>query len=304
MDSPGGQRPAVAKRHVTSYTQQEMEGADEVIVTSTAIVVEEWQESAGFLHSPNPSPFPIKAIILDRVRGLLGLLVLSLFFLTFILQPFRIPSESMERTLLVGDFLLVNKVVFASAGPWGWLLPYRQPVRGDTLVFRFPLDGDDHIVKRIVGVGGDALHLRNGVVYRNGVPLIEPYTRQVAALWPRFLRDPFRDDFPNARYVDPGVDAHWWFQLQRVRSGEDVVVPGNDYFVLGDNRNYSRDSRYWGFVPTENVVGMPMLIYFSVREPSRTDPDPSPAQDDRLGNSTLGRLFRFARWDRVLRVVR
>jgi signal peptidase I len=205
----------------------------------------------------------------------------------------------MERTMLVGDFLLVNKAVFSPAGLWRWLLPYRQPVRQDIVVFRFPLNPEELVVKRVIGAAGDRIHLSRGLVYRNSILLDEPYTAQRRTSAPE---DAFRDDFPISSFTDPGVDAHWWSIVQRSMLNGELAVPPANYFVLGDNRTFSRDSRYWGFVPRENVVGMPMIIYFSVREPSRTDVPPPP--DDRLAKSSKGRLLDFARWDRVLRVVR
>jgi signal peptidase I len=282
---------------------QEYVGSD-IVTTSTEIVV--FEEVLEIRRPPAHPPVSLGAILMDRVRSMLAVLVLAIFILTFLVQPFRIPSESMERTLLVGDFLLVNKAVYGPAGIWGWLLPYRGPHRGDIVVFRFPLDGEDHVVKRVIGAPGDRIHLRNSIVYRNDQPLLEPYTRQPSA-WPRSRpSDAWRDNFPNARYTDPGVDAHWWAQLQRSTFQGDLYVPADSYFVMGDNRNDSRDSRYWGFVPRANIVGMPMLIYFSVREPSRTGPFQPPgdaAQDDRLGNSAGEHFLRFARWGRTLRVV-
>jgi signal peptidase I len=295
MDNSPGQGALVVKGQEDIVVSEQQELA----VTSSTLVLENVYISSG----KKRIAFSVATMALDRARTLLSVLVASLFILTFILQPFRIPSESMERTLLVGDLLLVNKVVFSPAGIWSWLLPYRPPHRGDILVFRFPLDGDDHVVKRIIGIGGDAVHLKNGVVYRNGEALDERYTRQLVT-WPLARTDSFRDNFPNAIYTDPGVDAHWWFEMQRDRIRDNLIVPSRDYFVLGDNRNYSRDSRYWGFVPRQNIVGMPMIIYFSVREPSRTDPAPPAAQDDRLGDSVEGGILGFARWDRILRVVR
>jgi signal peptidase I len=296
MGVPPDDGPLVVKRHTESYVRRKIQDD-----------IEDGIEEVRLPSGGARRHLPIGAILLSRARSLLSVLVVSLFLLTFILQPFRIPSESMERTLLVGDFLLVNKAVYGPAGHWGWLLPYHQPEHGDIAVFRFPLDGEDHVVKRVIGVGGDRIHLQYGVVYRNEEQLVEPYTRQPAALWSRSgSGDAYRDNFPNARFNDPGVDVHWWTQLQRVSVQGNVVVPPDDYFVMGDNRNDSRDSRYWGFVPGENIVGMPMLIYFSVREPSRSDryQEPPPVQDDRLGNSAVVSLLRFARWDRILRVVR
>ncbi len=236
--------------------------------------------------------------LLDTFRSLLSIIVIALFVLTFVVQPFRIPSESMERTLLVGDFLLVNKAVYATAGAWHWLLPYEQVARGDVIVFHFPLDPSDHVVKRVVGVPGDRIRLQNGVVCVNGRKQSEPF-----AIFEGTYQDNFRDQFPAKLYTDPGVDTHWWMQMrQDVQNGE-LVVPAGKYFVLGDNRNHSRDSRYWGFVPRANVVGLPFFIYFSLHEPSATDANTLP--DDRLGHekSPLDAVMDFARWSRMFRVI-
>jgi signal peptidase I len=236
--------------------------------------------------------------LLDTFRSLLAVIVIALFVLTFVVQPFRIPSESMERTLLVGDFLLVNKVVFGSPGVWHWLLPYGQVSRHDVVVFHFPLDPSDHVVKRVVGVPGDHIRLQNGVVVINGDKQNEPF-----AIFDGAYQDSFRDQFPARLYTDPGVDTHWWIQMRsEVKDGE-LVVPPNLYFVLGDNRNHSRDSRYWGFVPRANIVGLPFVIYFSLHEPSETDTNTLP--DDRLGHekSPLDSVMEFARWSRMFRVI-
>ena len=243
--------------------------------------------------------------LLESARSLGFLLVIAIFVITFIVQPFRIPSASMERTLLVGDFLLVNKAAYGPAGHFGWLLPYHKVQPGDIAVFYFPLDPSEHVVKRVIGVPGDRIHLKDGVVYRNGQALKEPYVVRAPA-WP----DSFRDDFPTNIYTDPGVDVHWWEQMRQDERGNDLVVPAGEYFVLGDNRNDSRDSRYWGFVPGGNIVGRPFIIYFSLRKPSGELPElPQHAvvtpQDDRLEHEgPLDRIVDFARWTRILRVVR
>ncbi|MBT9332124.1 signal peptidase I [Paracidobacterium acidisoli] len=236
---------------------------------------------------------------LDTTQSLLSILVIAIFVLTFIVQPFRIPSESMERTLLVGDFLLVNKTIFGPPGHWKWLLPYRPEERGDVVVFYFPVNPAEHVVKRVIGVPGDRIHLRGGVVYRNGQPLNEPYV-----VFEPAYPDNFRDNFPIRIYTDPGVDMHWWQQLRRTEQQGDVVVPAGQYFVMGDNRNHSRDSRYWGFVPEREVVGRPFVIYFSLRRPSTTDVQLPP--DDKLGHNKdlLTRVLNFARWGRFLRIIR
>lgn len=237
--------------------------------------------------------------LLEIARSLCMVVVVAMFVLTFIAQPFRIPSESMERTLLVGDFLLANKQVYAPPGPWGWLMPYQNPQTGDVVVFHFPPKPSEHVVKRVIGTPGDGVRLQDGLAWVNGEPLKEPY-----AVFEPAYPDAYRDNFPTEVYSDPGVDPQWWMRMQRDIFAGDLMVPQGKYFVLGDNRNFSRDSRYWGFVPRKDIVGRPFLIYFSLREPSSTDG--AQAQDDRLGqkNDLLDRLKDLARWDRILRVVR
>ena len=260
-----------------------------VAVTVLAVEREAVYTSHGRLVFPH---------LLDTLRSLLSIIVISVFVLTFVVQPFRIPSESMERTLLVGDFLLVNKAVYGAPGIWHWLLPYQQVARGDVVVFHFPLDPSDHVVKRVVGVPGDHVRLQNGVVWISGQKQSEPF-----AIFEGTYQDTYRDQFPAKLYTDPGVDTHWWIQMrQYVHNGELVVPPGM-YFVLGDNRNHSRDSRYWGFVPRNNIVGFPFLIYFSLQEPSATDANTLP--DGKLGHEKgpLDTVMEFARWSRTFRVI-
>ena len=238
--------------------------------------------------------------LLDTVRSFLSVLVIALFVLTFIVQPFRIPSESMESTLMVGDFLLVNKMAESPPGSlWSWALPYRLVHRGDVIVFHFPMLPSEHLVKRVIGVPGDRIQLIDGVVYLNGKAQREAY-----AIYRGSYPDGFRDQFPNGQYIDPSVDAHWWLQARRDVENGELVVPANSYFVLGDNRNNSRDSRYWGFVPRENIVGRPFVIYFSIRGISPTDPTPLPGERLAHGNSLLSALLDFARWDRMFQIVR
>jgi signal peptidase I len=234
--------------------------------------------------------------LLDSVRSTLTVIIVALFIIAFLLQPFRIPSESMERTLLVGDFLLVDKVAFAPAGIWRWLLPYRKVTRQDIVVFHFPLDSEEHVVKRVIGVPGDEVALSNGVAVVNNASQREPY-----GVFERADRDEYRDQFPRYTTEDPSVDPHWREQMRGLVENAHLRVPPYAYFVLGDNRNHSRDSRYWGFVPLQNIEGTPLLIYFSVREPSATDTPPPPG--GRLGKSVEDRLIDFARWDRILRPV-
>jgi signal peptidase I len=253
----------------------------------------------GLQTTPRGAEFSLLPTLPDTVRSLASMLVLALFVLTFIVQPFRIPSESMEHTLLVGDFLLVNKQIFAPAGVFHALLPFRSPRRGDVVVFRFPLDPTEYVVKRVIGVPGDRIHLDNGTVVLNGVPQKEPYVT-----WEPAFPDPYRDNFPSGTYSDPSIDNHWWVQMHTDLRGGDVVVPKGQFFVMGDNRNYSRDSRYWGFVPRAAILGRPFLIYFSVREPSSTDHVSLPGGKLGQENGPLDRLLNFSRWRRMFKVVR
>ena len=195
----------------------------------------------------------------ELVASLARLTVVSLFVITFLLQPFQIPSGSMEKTMLIGDFVLVNKQVFAPAGRWGWLLPYREPRHDSLVVFHYPVNPPELLVKRVIALPGDRLHLLDNHVFLDGRILNEPF-----ALYRPAGRSSFRDRFPNLQEADPAVEAPWWIDLRsRMRDGE-LPVPAGRYFAMGDNRNNSQDSRFWGFVPRENIVGEPLLVYFSV----------------------------------------
>lgn len=240
---------------------------------------------------------------LASVQSLLTIVTIAVFIITFVVQPFRIPSGSMENTLLVGDFLLVNKQVFAPAGKFAAaFLPYEPVQTHDIIVFHYPVDPSIHLVKRVVAVPGDTLHLERGLVFVNGEQLHEPY-----AIYRPSHPDSFRDNFPAMRVEDPAIEPDWRAQLpQFVHQGE-LAVPANNYFVLGDNRNDSQDSRYWGFVPMRNIVGQPLLIYFSLNdtppdEPSVLSNNPAPARKGAF-HLLLNRLQDFARWDRSFRAV-
>jgi signal peptidase I len=203
----------------------------------------------------------------------------------------------MEHTLLVGDFLLVNMQEFAPAGRLSRaLLPYRPVERGDIVVFHHP--EPSYLVKRVVGVPGDRLHIEDGRVTVNGVGLSEPY-----AVFEPATPNSFRDNFPATMYTDPQVDPDWWRQMVSLTHNGDLVVPPGQYFVLGDNRNHSKDSRFWGFVPRQAIVARPLLIYFSLRRPSTTDVQQ--AADDRLGHDRElpARLIGFARWRRIFSLI-
>lgn len=258
---------------------------------------------------PVPSRFAILRAHLPTLphalASLLQTVIVALFVLTFVMQPLLIPSESMERTLLVGDFLLFNKQVYAPSGMLSrLLLPYRPIRRGDIVVFHH--SKPPMLIKRVVALPGDRLRIVDGQVIVNGVALDQPY-----AVFEPAPPNEARGNFPAETYTDPEVDPDWWRQMQGLTHNGELLVPAGDYFVLGDNRNHSLDSRFWGFVPREAIVARPLVIYFSLVRPSTTDvqqevqASTQQAADDKLGHeSELAERFAgFARWRRIFQVV-
>jgi signal peptidase I len=243
----------------------------------------------------------------EFLASLAGVLVTGLFIITFVLQAFEIPSSSMEDTLLIGDHVFVNREQFAKPTRWmGPLLPYRDIHRNDIVVFLSPEEQGLFVVKRIMGVPGDYIHLRDGAVYRNGQKLDEPYVRYKGdPLDPECFRCPYRMNFPAIlpRPVDQLADS-WQLSLPEHIQGEDLVVPQDSYFAMGDNRDVSYDSRYWGFIPRKNVIGRPMFVYWSFITPQ----DQYKMRDwgDRLGflAHIIIHFFDETRWSRTLRIVR
>ena len=183
--------------------------------------------------------------------------ILLLFGTTSLVQAFVIPTGSMEDTLMIGDHLLVDKLAYAPAGPVSkYVIPYTDIKRGDIIVFRYPVDIQQTFVKRCIGVPGDRIRLVNKQLILNGKPANEPYVYHKTE-----YIDSYRDNFPS----DPNVHVADFAQdmlMNHVRSGE-VVVPPGSYFAMGDNRDSSLDSRYWGFVPRANIIGKPLVIYWS-----------------------------------------
>ena len=229
-------------------------------------------------------------------------LLLLLFGTTTLAQAFVIPTGSMEDTLLVGDHLLVDKLSYAPAGALSkYLLPYQEPKHGDIIVFRYPPDISQTLVKRLIGVPGDHLRIANGLVYRNGIRLNEPY------VYHKYAYDPSFDNFPTAccRPVkeESAQQAQQQMLAQNVVDGE-VVIPSGMYFAMGDNRDNSSDSRFWAFVPRQNIIGKPFLIYWSYRA----------STEDLTGESAGSLLSHFVdlgehfftrtRWERTGKVIR
>lgn len=223
-------------------------------------------------------------------------IILLLFAISLLVQAFVIPTVSMEDTLLRGDHLLVDKLAYAPAGAVSkYILPYRDVRRGDIIVFRFPQNIRENYVKRVIGVPGDHLRLMSKQVYLNGKPLNEPYTYHKA---PYF--DSYRDNFPsepNVRLPEPALNM-----LERNVVNGELVVPADSYFAMGDNRDNSLDSRYWGFVPRANIIGKPLLIWWSYDAPTEALANPNIISLDHLLD--LGRnFFGKTRWSRTFRLI-
>jgi signal peptidase I len=256
-------------------------------------------EPAVIIEPPNPTKERKGSSSLKFFQWLAGVLIIAMFVMTFIVQAFEIPSESMEQTLLIGDYLLVNKTSFAHGGHWNFTLPYAGPDRGDIIIFRYPIRPSQHFVKRVVALPGDRIRMLNKQVFVNGQPLHENYT-----MFKSRGIDPYRDDFPNTDYFSENVERRWWIQMKSLIHNGELLVPPGQYFVLGDNRDESLDSRYWGFVPAENIVGRPLLIYWSVnRDGSSGDPDPQDAKLVRLAGF-IRRHWGQLRWQRMLVLVK
>ena len=255
------------------------------------------------LAQETPADEKPKETTVEFLSSLAAVLVTGLFIIVFVVQAFEIPSSSMENTLLIGDHVFVNRIQFAPRSSWvGRLLPYRDVHFRDIVVFLHPdpMQAGTYVVKRIIGVPGDRIHLRNGVVYRNGVALDEPYIDHDDDTF-----DPYRNDFPAVQPQDDGnMSPNWFVDLHTYIQGEDLVVPPDHYFAMGDHRGVSLDSRYWGFIPKENVIGRPMFIYWSFETPG--DQYRKTGWGDRalfLGKVVL-HFFDKTRWKRTLQVVK
>jgi signal peptidase I len=248
---------------------------------------------------------PVEETPYEAVASICSVLVVGLFILTFLGQNFVIPSGSMEKTLLVGDHLVVDRVTLAPPTKWMPFVRYREPKRGDIIVFIKPvpdLDADGKpqylfLVKRLVGVPGDHIHLRNGVVIINGAATEQPHAQ------PTTLEnhDDFLDEFPSeAPPVERGATEAWAVDFPTHIVNGDLVVPPGKYFMMGDNRHNSLDSRYWGFVPRENIVGRPMFNYWSFITPE------DQYEQTGIGNAIawMGHValhfFSDTRWNRTL----
>ena len=269
------------------------------------------EETASTVETPVVSaatPPEDKETLLEAIASICAVLAIGLFVMGFVFQNFEIPSASMEKTLLIGDHVLVDRVTFAPASKWAPFLHYRPVHRGDVIVFFKPNSEtpDMYLVKRAIGIPGDHIHLQHGIVYLNGVAQTEPYAGMpVSDNNPMHAYTPYRDDFPA---VPPGpmddLTAIWADELpSRIQNG-DLVVPPGKIFAMGDNRTESLDGRYWGFVPQENIVGRPLFVYWSFKTPA--DQIYKQTLSDRLAFIVhiVTHIVTETRWNRTFHLIR
>ena len=252
-------------------------------------------------HEPQETP-------LEALASICTVLAVGLFAMAFIFQNFEIPSASMENTLLIGDHVVVDRTTLAPPTRWAPFVHYRPVQHGDVIVFLKPNpeSPDLILVKRAIGLPGDHIHLEHGNVFVNGVKQNEPH-----ALQPRddgnfqHAYQPYRDDFPA---VPPSPEEQltelWRQDLPTHIQDGDIVVPADRVFAMGDNRTESLDSRYWGFVPMENIMGRPLFVYWSFKTPA--DQEDKTSMGDRIGFAfhVIVHLFDGTRWSRTFHVIR
>jgi len=272
---------------------------------SVAASAEAISETAKTASEPRVEETPYEAL-----ASICSVLVVGLFILTFLGQNFVIPSGSMEQTLLVGDHLVVDRITLAPAANWMPLVHYREPQRNDIVVFFKPVADPDPIdgsptypflVKRLIGVPGDHIHLRNGIVIINGVAQDQPHAE---ATTPENHND-FLDEFPSIPPdPDRGATEGWSVEFPSHIENGDLVVPPGHYFMMGDHRHNSLDSRYWGFVPRENIVGRPLFNYWSFKTPEDQYEKPGIWNSIAWMAHVALHFFTETRWDRTFHRVR
>lgn len=254
-----------------------------------------------------PSVEPSKSTLREYFESAVVTVIMALFGMTFIVQAVKVPTGSMQNNILIGDHLLVNKFIFAGApeGILGKILPYRDVRRGDVIVFKYPQNPEVNYVKRVIGLPGDSVLVRNARVYINGQELPEHRV---------FARNPGIDATDSALMLvkdeppPPGATYRVYWDAYRLETDtlasgahdggtygvtHPFTVPDRSFFVMGDNRDDSEDSRFWGTVPRENVVGRALIVYWSYDERMAA-----------LSRNPLGKILRHVRWRRTGTLIR
>jgi signal peptidase I len=240
--------------------------------------------------------------ILNEIRDFVSEWTVTILILVFgtttLMQAFVVPTSSMESTVLTGDHLIVDKLSYSPPGSLSrFLLPYTEVKRGDIIVFKFPPDPRQMYVKRVMGVPGDRIKVVDKKVVLNGKTLTEPYTQHIDP-----AEMPYRDNFPDTPL---GAHSEHMPRVNEMLSHVDkatgeLVVPAGSYFAMGDNRDNSLDSRYWGWVPRENIMGKPTIIFWSYETTTEN------LVDFRLDHfiDLAKNFFSKTRWNRTLKLVR
>jgi len=257
------------------------------------------------------APEKVEETPFEALASICSVLVVGLFILTFLAQNFVIPSGSMEQTLLVGDHLVVDRITLAPRATWMPLVKYREPKRNDVVVFIKPVAEPEpdsqgnpqylFLVKRLIGVPGDHIHLREGIVIVNGVAQSQPHAQPTT---PDNFNE-FLDNFPAVPPSEvPGSTEAWAVNFPKYIENGDLVVPPGMFFMMGDNRHNSLDSRFWGFVPRSNIVGRPLINYWSFETPEAAYEQPGiGAKVAWMGHVAL-HFFTDTRWKRTFHLVR
>jgi signal peptidase I len=223
--------------------------------------------------------------------------LIFLFGTATVVQAMVVPTGSMEGTMLIGDHLFVDRLSYSPSGPISkHLLPYQEVKRGDIIVFRYPVDIRDNYVKRVIGVPGDRVRIQDKLVHVNGKPLHEPYKVLIPQQTSAYL-----NNFPAAA-LDILIDDRGLEMLRSHVVNGELVVPEGQYFAMGDNRDNSADSRFWGFVPRANIIGKPTMIWWSYDAPTEHLADRN-INFDHLADIAFN-FFRKTRWDRTFLLIR
>jgi len=271
------------------------------------------KEASGQRSEAAPVPVKPDETPFEAVASICSVLVVGLYILTFLAQNFVIPSGSMEKTLLVGDHLVVDRISLAPPAKTMPLVHYREPRRGDIVVFIKPVaepepdaDGKPQyliLVKRLIGVPGDHIHLHEGAVYLNGVaqPAPKDGSNDAGGGDPAFL-----DEFPRGGppAPSPQVPDTWIVDFPSHIVDGDLVVPPGMYFMMGDNRHNSLDSRYWGFVPRQNIMGRPLFNYWSFKSTEENYTQTGMSQNIAWMVHVVTHFFSDTRWSRTFHLTR
>jgi signal peptidase I len=248
-----------------------------------------------------PTEPKIKPDRAESVRAFVAEWAVTILLLVFgtstLLQAFVVPTGSMEETVLIGDHMIVDKLAFAPPGPVSkYLLPYTPIKRGDVIVFKYPPNPRETYIKRVIGIPGDRIKLENKELLLNGAKAAEPYVVHKTP-----YLDSYRDNFPTDPNLMLNDQAHRML-AEHVKDGE-LVVPQGHYFAMGDNRDNSADSRYWGFVPRENIIGKPVIIFWSYDAPTERLADPNLISLDHILDLAQN-FFVKTRWKRTFMLIR